>query len=48
LRAAFAFEFIHTLLQRIYAPHQIFHGGLLRQGRRGTHHQAQHGRPGPF
>jgi hypothetical protein len=33
LRAAFTFKFIHTLLQRINAPHQIFHAGLLCQGR---------------
>ena len=48
LRAAFTFKLIHTLLQRVNAPHQIFNAWLLRQGRRSTHHQAQHGRPGPF
>jgi hypothetical protein len=48
LRAAFTFKFIHTLLQRINAPHQIFHCWLLSESRRGTNHQAQHGSPGPF
>ena len=33
LRAAFAFKLIHALLQGINAPHQIFHGWLLCQGR---------------
>jgi hypothetical protein len=33
LRAAFTFKFIHALLQRINAPHQLFDGGLLCEGR---------------
>jgi hypothetical protein len=48
LRAAFTFKFIDALLQRINAPHQIFHRGLLSESRRGTNHQAQHGRSRPF